>query len=122
MSIHELIKNNASSIAAIFTTIATIGGGVIYIESNFASAADIQSISTNQEKQLKIQSSQQRSMTLFQLEYYDDRIRKAQEEKRVTEDAPKSRSRALQKTPAEIQDEINDLKQRREIIRKSIAE
>ena len=124
MNIHELIKNNASSITAIFSTIAAIGGAIVYVESNFANAKDLQDLSENQQKQLKIQSSQQRQLSVFQLEYYDDKIRKLQEEKRFTLDREKSRSqaRSIYKTSDEIQEEIDDLKKRRDIVHRSLAE
>lgn len=123
-TLHEIIKNNSSSIAAIFSTIAVIGGSVLYVESNFANAKDLKDISENQQKQLKIQSTQQRQLTLFQLEYYDDKIRKLQEDKRVADEKVRTRSanRAIMKTPEEIQEEIEDMKKRREIVRKALTE
>jgi hypothetical protein len=123
-TVHEIIKNNSSSIAAIFSTIAVIGGAVLYVENNFANAKDLKELTENQQKQLKIQSTQQRQMTLFQSEYYDDKIRKLQEEKRIAEERVRTRAtnRAIMKSPEEIQEEIDDLKKRREIVRKALAE
>lgn len=128
-SIHEYIKNNASSIAAIFSTVAVIGGGVIYVESNYANAADLKEISANQQKALKSQISQQRQLSVFQLEYYDDKIKKLQEEKRIAIDREKiiatgqrSLYRSINKSPEEIQEEIDDIKKRREIVRKALEE
>lgn len=123
-AIHEFIKNNASSVAAIFSTIAVIGGAVIYVESNYANAKDLQEIAITQQHALKIQSTQQRQLSVFQLEYYDDKIKKLQEEKRMAVERDKSsqRSRAIYRTPDEIQEEIEDLKKRREIVRRTLEE
>ena len=123
-SVHDIIKNNSSSIAAIFSTIAVIGGSVIYVESNFANAKDLKEISENQQRQLKIQSTQQRQLTVFQLEYYDDNIKKLQEEKRMAIEREKTntRARAIYRSPDEIQEEIDDLKKRRDIMRKALTE
>jgi hypothetical protein len=128
-TIHEIIKNNSSSIAAIFSTIAVIGGAVIYVESNFANAKDLKEISENQQKQLKIQSTQQRQMTLFQLEYYEDKLKKLQDEKRIAIErdklgpkSPASQARGIYRTPEEIQEDIDDIKKRREYSRKIIEE
>jgi hypothetical protein len=123
-TIHEIIKNNSSSIAAIFSTIAVIGGSILYVENNFANAKDLKELSESQQKQLKIQSTQQRQMTIFQMEYYDDKIRKLQEEKRIAEERVRTRAanRAIMKSPEEIQEEIEDLKKRRDIVRKTLAE
>jgi len=123
-SLHDIIKNNSSSIAAIFSTIAVIGGAVLYVENNFASAADIKSVSETQQKQIKAQVTQQRQMTIFQLEYYDDKVRKLQEEKRIAEERAKTRTavRSIQKTPQEIQEEIDDVKKRRDLVRKALEE
>jgi endo-alpha-1,4-polygalactosaminidase (GH114 family) len=123
-TIHEIIKNNSSSIAAIFSTIAVIGGSILYVENNFANAKDLKELSESQQKQLKIQSTQQRQMTIFQMEYYDDKIRKLQEEKRIAEERVRTRAanRAIMKSPDEVQEEIEDLKRRRDIVRKTLAE
>lgn len=123
-TVHEIIKNNSSSIAAIFSTIAVIGGSILYVENNFANAKDLKELSENQQRQLKIQSTQQRQMALFQAEYYDDKIRKLQEEKRIAEERIRTRSanRAIMKSPEEIQEEIDDMKKRREFVRKALAE
>lgn len=123
-TIHEIIKNNSSSVAAIFSTIAVIGGAILYVENNFANAQDLKAVSENQQKQLRIQSTQQRQMTLFQSEYYDDKIRKLQEEKRIAEERVRTRAtnRAIMKSPEEIQEEIDDLKKRRDIVRKALIE
>lgn len=123
-TVHEIIKNNSSSIAAIFSTIAVIGGAILYVENNFANAQDLKAVSENQQKQLRIQSTQQRQMTLFQSEYYDDKIRKLQEEKRIAEERVRTRAtnRAIMKSPEEIQEEIDDLKKRRDIVRKALIE
>jgi hypothetical protein len=123
-SLHDFIKNHATSIAAIFSTISVIGGATLYVNNNFANAADLKSISETQQKQLKIQVTQQRQMTLFQLEYYDDKLRKLQEEKRIADERLRTRTaiRSIQKTPQEIQEEIDDVRKRRDLVRKALEE
>lgn len=123
-TVHDIIKNNSASIAAIFSTIAVIGGAVVYVENNFANAKDLKEIAEHQQQVLKFQTLQQRQLTVFQLEYYDDKIRKLQEEKRMASERDKTsqRSRAIYRTPDEIQEEIEDLKKRREIVRKALSE
>ena len=123
-SLHTFIKEHTSSITAIFSTIAVIGGAVLYVENNFANASDLKSISETQQKQIKSQVTQQRQMSIFQLEYYDDKIRKLQEEKRIAEERMRTQTmrRSVQKTPQEIQEEIDDVKKRRDLVRKSLEE
>ena len=122
--ISDLIKSNATAITSIFTTIATIGGAVIYVESNYASAKDLQSVSRNQEQLIRSQTTQQRQMAVFQLEYYDDKLKKLLEEKRIAEERVRTGTltRAVQRTPSEIQEDINDIKQRRELVRKTLEQ
>lgn len=124
MNFTQKLKTNAGAISAIFSTIITIGAATLYIESNFANAGDVKSIAKNQEQIIRSQVAQQRQMSVFQLEYYDDKIRKLQEEKRISEELKRTQSqnRAIQKTPTEIQEEINDLKSRRELVRKSLEQ
>lgn len=125
-SIHDMIKNNSSSIAAIFSTIALIGGSVIYVETNFASAKDIKDITETQQRALKVQSTTQRQFNIFQLEYYDDKLKKLQDEKRIAADREKSNiktpSRNIQRSTEEIQEDIDDIKKRREFVRKTLEE
>lgn len=124
ITISEYLKNNAAAVTAIFSTIATIGGAVLYIEHNFANAEDLGAVIKQQSTQQRQMSVQQRQMTIFQLEYYDDKIRKLQEEKRVAEERErlKINTRSIQKTATELQEELNDIKQRRELVRKIIVE
>lgn len=120
----KLLKDNATAITSIFSIIAAVGGATLYVETNYANAADVKSLAKNQEQILKSQTTQQRQMSIFQLEYYDDKIRKLQEEKRIAEERERTgkQSRAVQKTSFEIQEEINDLKTRREIVRKTLEQ
>jgi sensor histidine kinase YesM len=114
----DFIKLNATAITAIFTTIATIGGAALYVQNNYASASEVKAIAKNQEQQYKLQSAQQRQLMLFQLEYYDDKIKKLQEEKRAAE---QNAARA-RRTPSEVQEEIVDIKTRRDLTRKSLEQ
>lgn len=123
MSFSDTLKNHSTAITSIFATIATIGGATIYVQNNFASAQDLKEISKNQQIQTRIQSLQQSQMALFQLEYYDDRIRKLQEEKAIAETVNRrSQINQAMRSVNQIQEDISDTKQRRELVRRIIAE
>lgn len=120
----ETLKSYGTSITTIFTIIATIGGAVLYVENNYAAAQDVKEVLRNQQAQIAIQQQTQRSGMMFRLEYYDDRLAKLQEEKRIAEERERTRSvnRAIQKTSKEIEEEIKEVKERRELVKKSLVE
>lgn len=116
--ISEKIQSTSKTIGGIFAIIATIGGAVIYVENNYANAADVKSIIKNQDIQI-------RQNLMFQLEYYDDKIKKLEIEKSRSEeilsDPNTSKSyRAYTRKPSAIEDEIKEIKIRRDIIRKDL--
>lgn len=130
-TLFEKFKEHLVAASSVLAFAATIAGGIIYVNSNYASAKEVntllqkqESISAKQDQQIKLQISTQRQQSIFQLEYYDDKLKKLQEEKRIAEERVRTRSlsRAVQKTPDEIQDEINDMRKRRDIVRKSLEE
>lgn len=117
-AITEKIKNASTAIAGIFGIIATVGGAVIYVENNYANAGDVKTIIRNQS--MIINQNQ-----LFQLEYYDDRIKKLEMEmsrnQEILNDPNVSKSvRAYTRRPDSIQEEIKELKSRREIVKDGI--
>lgn len=124
MEILSKLKEYATSITAVFSLIGAVGGTLVYVETNYANATDVNQIILNQQKQIRLQESTQRANALFQLEYYDDRINRLNVEKRKAEEIYNSRNLQLQRTvrtPAEIQSDIDDVKSRRDLTRRSIT-
>lgn len=119
-SITDKVKNTSTTIAGIFGIIATVGGAVLYVENTYASANDVKTILQNQ-------SIQMRQSQLFQLEYYDDRIRKLEMERNRNQEIlndPKTtpQIRAFTRKPEEINEEIKEIKTRRDIVRDNIVD
>lgn len=120
----ETIKSYGTTITTLFTIIATIGGAVLYVENNYAAAQDVREVLRNQQAQIAMQQQSQRSSMMFRLEYYDDRLAKLHEERRIAEERERNRinNRAVQKTAREIEEEIKEVKERRELVKRSIVE
>lgn len=119
------IKEMSTAIGSIAAIIATIGGAVIYVENNYASAQDVKSLLRNQSSQIDMIQRNQLQTQMFQLDYYDQQIRKLEIDKaKATEifhDPEATRSmRAYTRRPEDIQAEIDELKTRRESVRNSI--
>lgn len=124
MEILSKLKEYATSITAVFSLIGAVGGTLVYVETNYANATDVNQIILNQQKQIRLQESTQRANALFQLEYYDDRINRLNAEKRKAEEIYNSRNLQLQRTvrpPSEIQSDIDDVKSRRDLTRRIIT-
>lgn len=113
-------------IGAIVAALGSIAGAVLYVDHNYAHAADIQQILKNQSTQIELYSKQQRANQIFQFEYYQDKLNQLELEKRKAEailanpQAPAT-LKALTRAPSEIQGEIDDIKQRIELVKKSIV-
>lgn len=122
--ISESLKAYGSAITTLFAIVATIGGGVLYVGNNFANAQDVKSIIRNQSIQIEMYQRSQKDNLMFRLEFYDREIAKLQEQKRIADERAKNRSqsRAIEKTPQELQEEITELKSRREMIKKNLIE
>ena len=120
----ESLKNYSSAITTIFTVVATIGGAVLYVENNYANAQDVKEVLRNQRAQIEIQQRSQKDNMMFRLEFYDREIAKLQEQKRIAElrNRSQTNNRAIEKTPQELQEEITELKQRRELIKRSLID
>ena len=124
MELLQKLKEYAASVTAVFSLIGAVGGTLVYVETNYANAADVNQIIQNQQRQIMIQESTQRANSLFQLEYYDDRLSRLNAEKRKAVEIHSSRNQQLKattRTPEEIQSDIDDLKKRQEIVRQSIT-
>ena len=117
-SITDKVKNTSTTIAGIFGIIATVGGAVLYVENNYANAGDVKTLIQNQSLHL-------RQTQLFQLEYYDDRIRKLEEERNRNQEILSNpritpQTRAFTRKPEEINEEIREIKSRRDLVKDSI--
>lgn len=120
----ETLKSYGTAITTLATIIATIGGAVLYVENNYANAQDVKEVLRNQRAQIDMYQRSQKDNMMFRLEYYDDRIAKLQEEKRLAEERERNRvaNRAIQKTAKEIEEEIKELRIRRELVKRSLID
>lgn len=118
VAIAEKIKAMQSAIASMIGIVVAIGGCVFYVENNFANAQDVKDVVKNQNIQI-------RQNLMFQLEYYDDKIKKLELEKSRNEELLKdsrvtATTRAYTRKPEDIKDEVQELKMRRDIIRQDL--
>lgn len=114
----EKIKAMQTTIASIIGIVAAVGGCVFYVENNFANAQDVKDVVKNQNIQI-------RQNLVFQMEFYDDKIKKLELEKARNEELLKdsrvsATTRAYTRKPDDIKDEIQELKLRRDIIRQDL--
>lgn len=121
------LKDTSAAVGSLFAIIASIGGAILYVENNYANAADVKELLRNQNSQIEIMRQAQRENRVFQLEYYDNTIKKLETERNRSEQLlsdPKTTNaqRAYTRNPADIQREINDLNMRKEIIKRGIIE
>lgn len=119
------LKETSTAVGSIAAIIATIGGSIIYVENNYASAQDVKSLIKSQSSQIDMIQRNQLQTQMFQLDYYDQQIRKLEVDKsKATEilgDKEATRAmRAYTRQPSDIQSEIDELKMRREAVRNSI--
>jgi hypothetical protein len=118
--IHDWIKSRTSLIATSFTLIATIGGAALFFDTTYAHAADVKSLIGTQELIIQNQERSQRQQLMFQVEYYDDRIKRLTAELAIAESLSVAPARAqgqyAQSRPVvEIRNELDDVKKRREL-------
>jgi len=116
------IKDNLGIVSSGLGILGTIIAATIYVNSNFAQAADVEKILKNQTRQIELYTEAQRSNKVFQLEYYDDRLKKLTDERekaKAQANRPQAQ-RSVTRSVDEIQTDIDDTKMRREIVRDSI--
>lgn len=123
----DKLKETSTAIGSIFAIIASVSGGIIYLETNYANAADVKDIVKSQNEQLKALRQSQSQNSLFQLEYYDNSIKRLELERNRSEQLltdPKTTNaqRAYTRNPNDVQREIDDLNMRREIIKRGLIE
>lgn len=99
-----------ASAAGIVTIIVT---SVLAVESRYANAADVKEMVRNQGEQIRALNQNNTRSLLFQLEYYDDAI-KQRERSALASQAPA--------TKQQINSELEELKMKREIVRKQLVD
>ena len=105
--------------------LSVLCGAVIAVESRYAHADDVKAILKNQQTQIDLYRQHQTENQLFQLEYYNTRIARLEDERRrsvvLTADPRTPQSiRTITRTPQEIDIEIHDLKTRKDYLEKTI--
>jgi hypothetical protein len=118
--ISDQFKSMGTTITSIFGIIAAVGGAVIYVENNYAQASDVKIVIRNQSIQMK-------QNIMFQLEYYDDQIKKLEMEQsrnvEILSDKNVSKAaRAYTRKPDSIQEEIKELKMRRDLVKRNLVQ
>jgi ABC-type phosphate transport system substrate-binding protein len=123
----EKVKSYGVTITTIISIIGAIGGSVIYVENNYAHADDVKNIVRNQTLQLELARKKQTEQLLFRQDYYDQQLKKLEAEhnisKEIYSDPKVSRStRVYTRRPESIQEEIADVKKKRESVIKMMIE
>ena len=110
----ETIKLHTSAITSIVAVVVAIGGSVLYVNDTYAQSKDVKTMLELQEKQLQEIIELRRSQNMFQLEYYDDRIKSINQQLIVV---PRANPNHLL-----MQRELQNLELRRELTRRSLIQ
>lgn len=116
MTIVAKLKEKAAFVQGAIGLVATIGGAVLYFETTYAHAGDVKEILITQQQVIKNQNTSQRQMLMFQIEYYDDRVKRLLAE-RTQAETRRPGARSL----AEVISDLEDTKQRRDMARAAIS-
>jgi len=118
------LEHKVGLTATLIGFIAAVAGGVIGVESRYAHAGDVQIILKNQQTQIDLYRQHQIENSLFQLEFYNQRIRRLEDEKRrsqVLRSGPSSRTtRALTRDPSEIDADVAEAKAKKEYVERTM--
>ena len=109
----KFVKENLGMVSSAIAVVTAIVVSVISIESRYAHAQDVKELVRNQGEQIKLMNQNSARNLMFQLEYYDNAIK--QRERLLL-------STQSQVTRLEITREIDDLKMKREFVRKQIID
>jgi hypothetical protein len=120
MSLIESLKEKTALITTSITLVGAIGGVVLYFESTYAHAEDVKEAIKSNQAVIQSISAQQRQSALFQMEYYDDRLNRLRNELAISEAAGKNRQGL--RNPADIERDIVDTTQRRELSKRSLID
>ena len=106
--------------------VTAIAGGIIAVESRYAHADDVKKVLSNQQEQINLYKQHQTENQLFQLEYYNSRIQRLEDEKRKSQVIHSD-----SKTPPtvkivtrgvdDIDAEIKETKNRKDFVEKSMT-
>lgn len=109
----SFLKEHFGLIASAAGVVTIIVTSVLAVEARYANAADVKEMVRNQGEQIRALNQNNTRSLLFQLEYYDNAIRQ------------RERSIAVPQTPnarRQIDSELEELKIKREIVRKQLIE
>lgn len=109
----SFLKENFGMIASAAGIVTIIVTSVLAVESRYANAADVKEMVRNQGEQIRALNQNNTRSLLFQLEYYDDAI-KQRERSALASQAPA--------TKQQINSELEELKMKREIVRKQLVD
>jgi hypothetical protein len=109
----SFLKEHFGLIASAAGVVTIIVTSVLAVEARYANAADVKEMVRNQGEQIRALNQNNTRSLIFQLEYYDNAIRQ------------RERSIAVPQTPnarRQIDSELEELKMKREIVRKQLIE
>lgn len=113
------LAEHGTLVAGIIAGVTAVVGSVIAFETRYAHAGDVGDI-------VQVYRGSQEQTQLFQMEYYSDKIRKLEEERRrarvVYEHSGKSIAKALTRTPDEITEDLTDVKKRKDFLERQMIE
>lgn len=120
------LKKTAKGAGAVVAFLAASAGAVVAVDSRYAHAGDVRTILESQKKQLELYQQHQREVQLFQVDVYSSRIKQLEDEKRKAQfvhstPSVSATTKALTRTPTDIDNEIVDLKKRKEFVEKNIV-
>lgn len=107
------VKEHLGMISSAIAVITAIVVSVISIEARYAHANDVKELVRNQGEQIRLMNQNSARNLMFQFEYYDNAI-KQRERNLITTQNPNVR--------LELTREIDDLKMKRDFVRKQIIE
>lgn len=110
----SFFQSTIVSATGIFSFIAAVGGGVLYVDNNYAHANDVKEIIKMQQRQMQVYERNQKQNIIFQMEYYDLKIKQLEREK--------SQRNINSEKRDQIQEEIKDLHFKKEIVKRNLID
>lgn len=117
----NFIKDNLGMISAALGVLTIIVTSVIAVEARYANAADVKEMVKNQGEQIRNLNQNNARALVFQLEYYDTAISRAERELERSQ-SQKSRNEQSRIIDEKTSKEIQELKFKRDIVKRQIIE
>lgn len=117
----NFIKDNLGMISAALGVLTIIVTSVIAVESRYANAADVKEMVKNQGEQIRNLNQNNTRALVFQLEYYDTAINRAERELERSQ-TQKNRTDQSRLIDEKTSKEIQELKFKRDIVKRQIIE